>query len=74
MLFRSIELFAHRDKNIDDMLDKINSIQMSGVTTLIDHCFETNHIALAIVGDIEKSETEALYKQFCKGLNIKAYS
>ena len=69
-----IELFAHRDKNIDDMLDKINSIQMSGVTTLIDHCFETNHIALAIVGDIEKSETEALYKQFCKGLNIKAYS
>lgn len=67
-----IELFAHRDKNIDDMLDKINSIQMSGVTTLIDHCFETNHIALAIVGDIEKSETEALYHQFCKGLKVKA--
>ncbi len=63
-----IELFAHRDKNLDDMLEKINGIQMSGVTTLIDHCFETNHIAIAIVGDIEKSETEAIYHQFCNGL------
>lgn len=63
-----IELFAHREKNIDDMLEKINGIQHSGVTLLIDQCFATEQIAMAIVGDIEKHETESLYKMFLKAL------
>ncbi|HAS74119.1 MAG TPA: hypothetical protein DCS67_08245 [Clostridiales bacterium UBA8960] len=63
-----IELFAHREKNIDDMLDKINGIQLSGVTLLIDQCFANEKIAMAIVGDIEKQETESLYKMFCNAL------
>ncbi len=66
-----IELFAHREKNIDDMLDKINGIQLSGVTTLIDQCLNTNQIAMAIVGDIEKNETAKLYHDFCNHLNNK---
>jgi len=66
-----IELFAHREKNIDDMLDKINNIKLSGVTSLIDQCFDTNQIALAIVGDIEKEETAKLYHHFCNNLYQK---
>ena len=64
-----IELFAHREKNIDDMLEKINNIQLEGVTTLIDQCFDPKQVAMAIVGDIEKNETEKLYQGFCKRLN-----
>ena len=60
-----IELFAHREKNIDDMLGKINNIQLSGVTQLIDTCFDPNQVAMAIVGDIEKKETESCYQLFC---------
>lgn len=60
-----IELFAHREKNIDDMLDKINNIQLSGVTELIDTCFDPKQVAMAIVGDIEKKDTENYYHLFC---------
>lgn len=63
-----IELFAHKEKNIDDMLEKINGIKHEGVSQLIDQCFDTEKIALAIVGDIEKHETESLYNIFCSEL------
>lgn len=64
-----IELFAHREKNIDDMLFKISNIQLEGVVDLIDSCLDTEQIALAIVGDIESHETKHLYESFCKVLN-----
>lgn len=63
-----IELFAHKEKNIDDMLEKINGIKYEGVSQLIDQCFDTEKIAMAIVGDIEKQETESLYNSFCSDL------
>lgn len=66
-----IELFAHREKNIDDMLYKISNIQLEGVISLIDACLDTEQIALAIVGDIELNETKRLYEAFCKVLNRK---
>lgn len=63
-----IELFAHREKNVDDMLDKINNIQLEGVTQLIDACFSPNQVAMAIVGDIDLKETQEIYHQFCDQL------
>lgn len=65
-----IELFAHKEKNIDDMLEKINGIKKEGVSQLIDQCFDTDKVAMAIVGDIEKHETESLYKMFLSDLKI----
>ncbi|MDH8676578.1 pitrilysin family protein [Fusibacter bizertensis] len=66
-----IELFAHREKNIDDMLYKISNIQLDGVLELIGSCLDTSQIALAIVGDIEAQETTLLYEEFCKVLKSK---
>ncbi|MCA0384133.1 MAG: insulinase family protein [Firmicutes bacterium] len=66
-----IELFAHREKNIDEMLGKINNIQREGVIRLVDQCLNTDKIALAIVGDIERHETQALYNRFINQLSEK---
>lgn len=70
-LIGRIELFAHREKNIDDMLYKISNIQLEGVLSLIDACLDTEQIALAIVGDIDVHDTKRLYEAFCKVLNRK---
>lgn len=67
-LIGRIELFAHKEKNIDDMLEKINNIQLDGVIELIHSCFNSEQVAMAVVGEIEYKETEALYREFCMAL------
>lgn len=64
-----IELFAHKEKSIDDMINKINHISIEGINTLIDACLDNDKVAFAIVGEIEPGQTETYYKHFLKVLN-----
>ncbi|OJV64644.1 MAG: hypothetical protein BGO41_13655 [Clostridiales bacterium 38-18] len=63
-LIGRIELFAHKEKTIDDMLDKINHISMAGVNELISMCLSPTKVAMAVVGDVERIEIEKLYSNF----------
>jgi predicted Zn-dependent peptidase len=64
-----IELFAHKEKSIDDMINKINHISIEGINSLIDVCLDKDKVAFAIVGEIETKHTEAYYKHFLSVLN-----
>ena len=68
-LIGRIELFAHKEKTIDDMLDKINHISINGVNELIKMCLTPSTIAMAVVGDVEKSEIEMLYDDFIRTIS-----
>lgn len=64
-----IELFAHKEKTVDDMINKIDHIRIEGINALIDVCLDKSKVALAIVGEIDSKMTEVYYKHFLEILN-----
>lgn len=68
-LIGRIELFAHKEKSVSDMLRKIETVSMEGVNTLIRHCFTSGDFSLAVVGDITIDEVEKLYGVFKNSIN-----
>lgn len=68
-LIGRIELFAHEEKSVADMLKKIETVSLAGVRTLIRHCFTSGEFSLAIVGDITNDEVEKIYGVMKKSIN-----
>jgi predicted Zn-dependent peptidase len=68
-LIGRIELFAHKEKSVADMLKKIETVSLEGVQTLIRHCFTSGDFSLAIVGDIANEEVEKLYGVMKNSIN-----
>jgi len=68
-LIGRIELFAHKEKSVADMLKKIETVSLEGVQTLIRHCFTSGDFSLAIVGDITNEEVEKLYGVMKNSIN-----
>ncbi len=68
-LIGRIELFAHKEKSVVDMLRKIETVSMAGVSKLIRHCFTSGEFSLAVVGDITKEEVEKLYRTMKTSIN-----
>lgn len=61
------ELFAHAEKNIDDMLSKIDKITTERVNRVIDICFSKGEFSMAVVGDIDVAQLKKIYSQYRGG-------
>ncbi len=68
-LIGRIELFAHKEKSVADMLKKIETVSLEGVRTLVRHCFTSGEFSLAVVGDITINEVEKLYGVMKNSIN-----
>lgn len=68
-LIGRIELFAHKEKSVADMLKKIETVSLESVHTLIKHCFTSGDFSLAIVGDITIDEVERIYGVMKNSIN-----
>lgn len=64
-----IELFAHKEKNMDEMLAKIEETSLIGMKKLIEHCFSTGNFAMAFVGDVTESEVKTYYNKMKTALD-----
>lgn len=68
-LIGRIELFAHKEKTMEDMIEKIEKASLDGVFTLIDHVFGQNNLSMAFVGEINEKEAADLYGYVKKCMN-----
>lgn len=67
-LIGRMELFAHKERSLKDIVDKIDRITEESVNQVISLCFSEKKCAMAFVGDITEEEAENHYKRFVQGL------
>jgi predicted Zn-dependent peptidase len=67
-LIGRIELFHHKEKDIPEMIAKIEAISEKTIDTLIDLSFGSGECAMSLVGEITTKEAEYLYKKFVKAI------
>jgi len=65
-LIGRIELFHHKERDIPEMIAKIEAISEKTIDTLIDLSFGSGECAMSLVGEITSKEAEMLYKKFVK--------
>ncbi len=67
-LIGRLELFAQKEKDFGEMMAKIESINTEQVNALIDLCFGSGEVAMAIVGEVDDAITQKLYNKLRKHL------
>lgn len=58
------ELFAHKEKDLEAILTKIETISLEGVSKLKTRVFGSAMFSMAIVGDIGYKEAKRLYEKY----------
>lgn len=59
-----VEMFSHKEKDLDAIINKINRIEASGVKSLYKTIFSKGIFSMAIVGDLSSNEVKKLYSKF----------
>ncbi len=62
-----VEMFAHKEKDLEAVIEKIDAIELDNVKNLYHQIFETGQCAMAVVGEMSESEVQALYERIVRG-------
>lgn len=67
-LIGRLELFAQKEKDFNEMFNRIDEISTDKVNDLIELCFDKEKVSLAIVGDIDDKTVHDIHEYIQKNM------